>query len=154
MVPFHQLRNWSECEDWEGFTVKPFLHYDFGDKPCDYFKWGKQKASTMSLSCLVMIEMFNAINALSEEKSLLTTGLFINPLLIGAIGISTALHLMIVYVPFFCNIFDTVPLSRNDWILTLGIAAPVILVDEVVKIFARAATKERLDDIKRKLKDE
>jgi hypothetical protein len=48
-----------------------------------------------------MIEMFNAVNALSEEKSLLTTGMFINPLLIVAVILSTALHLMIVYVPFF-----------------------------------------------------
>ena len=57
-----------------------------------------------------------------------------------AVALSTALHLMIVYVPFFCNIFDTTPLTRNDWILCLGLAAPVILLDEIVKIFARAAT--------------
>ena len=34
--------------------------------PCDYFTYGKAKASTLSLSVLVAIEMFNAMNALSE----------------------------------------------------------------------------------------
>lgn len=33
---------------------------------CDYFTDGKAKASTLSLSVLVAIEMFNALNALSE----------------------------------------------------------------------------------------
>lgn len=34
--------------------------------PCEYFTVGKAKASTLSLSVLVAIEMFNALNALSE----------------------------------------------------------------------------------------
>lgn len=38
-------------------------------EPCDYFTYGKAKASTLSLSVLVAIEMFNAMNALSEVSS-------------------------------------------------------------------------------------
>lgn len=41
------------------------MTYSFND-PCDYFTYGKAKASTLSLSVLVAIEMFNAMNALSE----------------------------------------------------------------------------------------
>jgi hypothetical protein len=40
------------------------------DSPCDYFQFpGKAKASTLSLSVLVAIEMFNALNALSEVNT-------------------------------------------------------------------------------------
>ena len=39
------------------------------DEPCDYFTVGKAKASTLSLSVLVAIEMFNALNALSEVNN-------------------------------------------------------------------------------------
>jgi Ca2+-transporting ATPase len=151
LITVNQLRNWSECPHWENFTVKPFLHYDFKDDPCEYFDWGKQKASTMSLTTLVMIEMFNAINALSDEKSLLQTGIFLNPLLIAACVMSTGLHLVILYVPFMANIFGTTALSRNDWLLTLGLSAPVILIDEVVKVFVRARTQRRLERIRKKL---
>ena len=40
---------------------------------CDYFDGssGRKKASTLSLSVLVTIEMLNALNALSEDNSLL-----------------------------------------------------------------------------------
>ena len=38
--------------------------YDYtGKNACDYFTDGKTKASTLSLSVLVVIEMFNAFNA-------------------------------------------------------------------------------------------
>ncbi|KAG0501528.1 hypothetical protein HPP92_001600 [Vanilla planifolia] len=39
--------------------------------PCEYFTIGKVKATTLSLSVLVAIEMFNSLNALSEDNSLL-----------------------------------------------------------------------------------
>ena len=38
---------------------------DFSENPCNYFVDGKVKASTLSLSVLVVIEMLNALNAIS-----------------------------------------------------------------------------------------
>jgi len=91
-----------------------------------------------------MIEMLNAMNALSDESSLLTVGLFANPLLLLAISGSVLLHCMILYIPFFERIFNTVPLTQGDWILVFCCSFPVILIDEILKIFARMRTRAAL----------
>jgi len=88
--------------------------------------------------------MFNALNALSEESSILTMGIFCNPYLILAIFGSVTLHCMILYVPFFEKIFNTVPLDFNDWILVIGISFPVVIVDEILKVFTRMRTNSEL----------
>jgi len=81
--------------------------------------------------------MLNAVNALSEDSSILTIGLFANPWLLIAIGMSIGLHCMILYVPVFEGIFNTVPLTKNDWYLVLMFSLPVILIDEVLKMISR-----------------
>jgi Ca2+-transporting ATPase len=102
LVTFDQLSHWTECPTWTDFKVNNFVDgMDLSKNPCDYFTKGKVKAATLSLSVLVMIEMFNAYNALSEDNSLLVITPLVNPYLIAATFSSTALHMMIVYVPFF-----------------------------------------------------
>jgi len=86
---------------------------------------------------LVVIEMLNALNALSEDSSLLTIGFWANPWLLVAITLSVILHCAILYIPFFEQIFNTVPLNFNDWLLVLRFSFPVMLIDEVLKFFSR-----------------
>ena len=59
------------------------------------------RATTMSLSILVTIEMFNAMNSLSENESLLRLPVWKNPFLVGAVALSMVLHFAILYIPFF-----------------------------------------------------
>jgi len=154
LVEFAKLKNWTDCEGWAGFKIANFNDgFDYSNNPCAYFTVGKKKASTLSLTVLVMIEMFNALNALSDEGSLLQVGIFANPTLILAIIGSVTLHCVILYVPFFAQIFGTAPLNVQDWILVMCFSAPVVLLDEILKAIARRRTKadleERMRDIKR-----
>ncbi|XP_022997896.1 calcium-transporting ATPase 1, endoplasmic reticulum-type-like [Cucurbita maxima] len=141
LVSYSQLANWDQCPTWEGFTVSPFMAGDqvfsFDSDPCDYFRSGKIKASTLSLSVLVAIEMFNSLNALSEDGSLFIMPPWVNPWLLLAMSVSFGLHFLILYVPFLAPIFGIVPLSLNEWLLVLAVALPVILIDEILKFVGR-----------------
>ena len=85
--------------------------------------------------------MLNAVNALSEDSSIFTVGLFSNMYLLYAIALSVGLHCMILYIPFFERVFNTVPLTLNEWMLVLGFSFPVIILDEILKVFARMRNK-------------
>nr|XP_043610504.1 calcium-transporting ATPase 1, endoplasmic reticulum-type-like [Erigeron canadensis] len=141
LVTYSQLSNWGQCKSWENFTVSPFIAGDhlfkFDTNPCDYFQGGKVKAMTLSLSVLVAIEMFNSLNALSEDESLLTMPPWVNPWLLLAMSVSFGLHFVILYVPFLAQVFGIVPLSFNEWLLVLAVALPVILIDEILKFVGR-----------------
>ena len=58
-------------------------------------------ATTMSLSILVTVEMFNAMNSLSENESLLRFPVWRNPFLVASIVLSMVLHCGILYIPLF-----------------------------------------------------
>lgn len=140
LVTYNQLSNWGQCQTWQNFTASPFTAGDEVikfDNPCDYFQTGKIKAMTLSLSVLVAIEMFNSLNALSEDGSLVTMPPWVNPWLLIAMSVSFGLHFLILYVPFLAQIFGIVPLSLNEWLLVLAVAFPVILIDEVLKFVGR-----------------
>jgi len=146
LVTFAQLSHWTECPNWTDFRVNNFVEgMDLQKNPCDYFVKGKVKASTLSLSVLVMIEMFNAYNALSEDNSLLTVTPLVNPYLIAATFSSTLLHAMIVYVPFFNEIFSIHAMTLHEWFLVVAFAFPVILIDEVLKTIGRYMNKRELE---------
>ncbi|KAJ2402161.1 hypothetical protein GGI23_000905 [Coemansia sp. RSA 2559] len=81
--------------------------------------------------------MFNAMNSLSENASLLEVPLWRNPSLIGAVSLSFILHFAILYIPFFNTIFSVAPLGVLEWKAVIYISAPIILVDEVLKWYAR-----------------
>ncbi|XP_031283460.1 calcium-transporting ATPase, endoplasmic reticulum-type [Pistacia vera] len=142
LVSLFQLRNWGECSTWSNFTVSPYMvgggRVITFSNPCDYFTVGKVKAMTLSLSVLVAIEMFNSLNAVSEDNSLVTMPPWRNPWLLFAMSFSFGLHCLILYVPLLADVFGIVPLSLNEWFLVILVSAPVILIDELLKFVGRS----------------
>jgi P-type Ca2+ transporter type 2C len=98
----------------------------------------------LSLSVLVVIEMLNAMNALSEDNSLLVIPPWVNPWLLLAIVASIGSHLFILYVPVMNSIFGIAPLTLYDWKLVLLFSFPVILIDEVLKTIGRIMNDREL----------
>lgn len=141
LVKLSQLRNWGECSSWSNFSATPFTVsggrvISFKDS-CDYFSVGKVKAMTLSLSVLVAIEMFNSLNALSEDNSLVTMPPWTNPWLLIAMSFSLGLHCLILYLPVLANVFGVVPLTFDEWLIVFIVSSPVIFIDEAFKAVGR-----------------
>ena len=94
-------------------------------------------ASTVALSVLVVIEMANALNSLSENESILCLGPQRNPILIAAISLSIFLHYLILYMPALAKIFGVAPLNKEEWYAVVGLSVPVIFIDEILKFVTR-----------------
>lgn len=127
-ISFWQLSHFHKCS-----TFDPSID-------CNVFSpnsISNKSASTMSLSILVVIEMFNAMNGLSSSESLLTLPLWKNMVLVYAITLSMILHFGILYTPFLQGLFGIVPLNWDEWTAVLLISFPVILIDEVLKAIER-----------------
>jgi len=92
---------------------------------------------TVSLSILVVVEMFNALNAISENESLLQMPPWVNPFLIFAIIFSMMQHVAILSFSYFQTIFQVAELSSAEWWIVFVASFPVILLDEVLKIYSR-----------------
>merc|ERR1740138_406446 len=145
-----QLTSFLECkssatpEKWRGSNDAfynapeghPLGHTDYhGKSPCEVFEdWTPM---TMALTILVMIELLNALNSVSEDQSMLAMPPWANWYLIGADLLSLGLHFVILYVPFMAKIFQLVPLDQTQWLWVMYLSVPVILLDEIMKIFAR-----------------
>merc|ERR1712129_89871 len=112
----------------------------FSDPSFDCSIFEDNRPSTVSLSILVTIEMFNTFNALSENQSLFVNPPWANIWVVLAVALSMALHCMILYVPFFRSIFSTADSNFDEWCAVLAISFPVIIFDEVLKLISRQMT--------------
>ena len=114
-VSFYQLSHFHRCSA------------QFPEIGCQMFANDSAKAaSTVSLSILVVIEMLNAMNALSSSESLLTLPLWENMMLVYAICLSMALHFALLYVPFLQGLFSVIPLNGTEWKAVLAISVPIM----------------------------
>ncbi|XP_053702788.1 sarcoplasmic/endoplasmic reticulum calcium ATPase 3 isoform X1 [Synchiropus splendidus] len=125
-VTFHQLRHFMQCTE-----DNPM----FEGIDCEIFE--SRYPTTMALSVLVTIEMFNALNSLSENQSLLRMPPWVNIWLLGAMILSMSLHFLILYVEPLPLIFQVTALRWSQWIVVLKISVPVIFLDEALKYISR-----------------
>ncbi len=93
-------------------------------------------AQTLAFTTLVFFQLFNALNARSDEDSAFK-GLFSNKWLWLALFISVLLQIAVIYLPFLQTPFNTVPLSAQDWLLCILVGSTVMWLRELVKVFQR-----------------
>jgi Ca2+-transporting ATPase len=96
----------------------------------------------MAFTTLMLFQIFNVVNARSDERSAFTR-LFTNGWLWAAMGTSVALQFAVVYVPVLQQAFGTVPLTAIDWVRCLVAASSVLWMREIYKRVSRSTANDQ-----------
>ena len=99
-------------------------------------------AQTMTFTTLMLFQIFNVLNARSDERSAFVH-LFTNRWLWAAIGGSLGLQVLVLYVPFLQRAFGTVGLRGADWFVCAAVASSVLWLRELSKFIARRRSNLR-----------
>ncbi len=97
-----------------------------------------QTDETMAFVTLSLCELFRAYTVRSERVSVFKLGVFTNKYMQMAVGLSVVLLLLVVFVPFLNPIFNTHPLTGQEWLIVLGLSIIPAIAEELTKAYLRA----------------
>lgn len=94
-----------------------------------------RRDTTMTFTCFVLFDMFNALTCRSESKSILRgeVGLFSNTLFNWAVSLSLLGQLLVIYFPWLQEVFQTEALSFRDLVGLALLCSTVFWADELRK---------------------
>lgn len=95
-----------------------------------------QDGITMAFLTANFIEMFHAIAMRSQKNSIFKMKTF-NYWLLGAFLLTTFLTVIVIYIPFFANIFGFAHISFKEFLTAFGLAFSIIPIVEILKIFKK-----------------
>jgi P-type Ca2+ transporter type 2C len=98
-----------------------------------YWSAGDPRWQTVVFTTLALSQMAHVMGIRSSVDSLARVGLLSNPLLAGAVAVTIALQLALIYVEPLQQIFTTVPLSAVDVALCVAASGLVLMAVELEK---------------------
>ncbi|XP_070575589.1 calcium-transporting ATPase type 2C member 1-like isoform X2 [Ptychodera flava] len=108
--------------------------------------------TTMTFTCFVFFDMFNALGSRSQTKSIFTIGLFRNRMFLYAVGGSILGQMLVIYFKPLQAVFQTEALHISDLVFLVCLTSTVFVVSEIKKCIQRArerkmyiVTKEHFD---------
>lgn len=99
---------------------------------------------TIVFTTLCLAQMGHALAVRSRTRLTLELSPLSNPYLLGAIALTTALQLLLVYDPLFRGFFGTTWLSPAELMICVGVSALMFVWLELEKLFIRWFTKRRV----------
>ncbi|RSN18403.1 metal-transporting ATPase [Streptomyces sp. WAC 01325] len=96
-------------------------------------------ALTMAFTTFVLFQLFNALGARADNGPLLGRHQFRNRTLWLCLAGVLAVQILAVHLPWARTVFGTVPLDAGQWLVCLGTASTVLLVELGVRGVRRLA---------------
>lgn len=103
----------------------------------------KESASSVALTVVILVEMANAANNVSDTESLFVFPIWRNLWLLGAITLTIVLHVGISISPTVAAFFQITPLSFYQWKVCILLSLPIIAIDEIFKLFLRKSLAQK-----------
>lgn len=100
---------------------------------------------TMAFTVLCFSQMGHVMAIRSTQESVFKIGFFSNKPMLISLLLTVGLQLMIIYTPFFNEVFKTQPLSYLELVITLGASSIIFWAVEIEKwVFRRNRKNEKL----------
>ncbi len=99
------------------------------------------KAQTAAFTTVVLFELFLALS-MRSNMPLHKLGLFSNMEMVAALLSSFLLQVAVVYLPFFNEVFGTVPLALMDWVEIIVVSVSILIILEIWKTWAYKKGKD------------
>ncbi|CAK7317938.1 Calcium-transporting ATPase type 2C member 2 [Vulpes lagopus] len=100
------------------------------------------RTTTMTFTCFVFFDLFNALTCRSQTKLIFEIGFLRNPMFLYSVLGSILGQLAVIYVPPLQKVFQTENLSALDLLFLTGLASSVFILSELLKLgekfFSRA----------------
>jgi len=99
--------------------------------------------TTMTFTCFVFFDMFNALSCRSHTKSVFQLGLFSNKAFCLAVLFSLVGQMLVIYTPPLQYIFQTEALAATDLLFLVCLTSSIFIVSEVKKFAERQLVARR-----------
>merc|ERR1719166_56793 len=99
--------------------------------------------TTMTFTCFVFFDMFNALSCRSQTKSVFQLGLLSNRPFCLAVIFSILGQLLVIYAPPLQYIFQTEALSGGDLLFLVCLTSSIFIVSEIKKFAERRMLARR-----------
>ncbi|UQD56500.1 cation-translocating P-type ATPase [Flavobacterium sp. K5-23] len=100
---------------------------------------------TMAFTVLCFSQMGHILAIRSDKESLFKIGILSNKPLLGALALTIALQMMLIYTPFFNSVFKTQPLTIYELTITLLVSSIVFWAVEIEKWIYRLKKKNNFN---------
>jgi Ca2+-transporting ATPase len=98
---------------------------------------GSARWQSMVFTVLTLSQMGHVLAIRSERESLFTLGVLSNKPLLGAVLLTFAMQMAILYVPILQGVFKTAPLTFKELMICVGLSAVVFVAVEIEKWMSR-----------------
>jgi Ca2+-transporting ATPase len=99
---------------------------------------GTAAADTMALTVFGLCEVTMGLSARSETGTVFDRDVMSGKQQLRLYGLSLLMIVLASELGVFQRLLDTTPLSGDQWLLCIGLALALLLIDEIIKVILRS----------------